>query len=412
MDSPATSPRSDTSARSRTRSATTVVSVSVGEVEESPTLLPPGSPELVWERALVPYSDGISSPLDLEDAGRREQRAIVLDMCYAHLVRRGFGVLELASLRLEESEDIGYQVAEELNLQYEQYIGDSVYLWLQEAKEGARIVRRTTGYLAGAIAWMDLGRRPAIEGIDDPDDSEPPPPKGERQKRLLDEGSLAQAREERLQDLWASKLREELVESKAPVIDKLAGSLDPERAVLLLGGKTRASTLKRYVTIYGRWRIWLRGAKARDPPGSPADLADYLLARGDEPCGRTVPEAILKAVAWMEKVAEFPLEDRATFGRIATAIKDTVVERLSWKAPFTKRAPRYPAAILVRFERIVRNRVVPVGWRIWAWAKLVKTWASLRWSDLQAMISGISALPLKGYIPCSAARRPPGLLDG
>ena len=158
MDSPATSPRSDTSARSRTRSATTVVSVSVGEIEESPTLLPPGSPELVWERALVPYSDGISSPLDLEDAGRREQRAIVLDMCYAHLVRRGFGVLELASLRLEESEDIGYQVAEELNLQYEQYIGDSVYLWLQEAKEGARIVRRTTGYLAGAIAWMDLAR--------------------------------------------------------------------------------------------------------------------------------------------------------------------------------------------------------------------------------------------------------------
>eukprot|EP00439_Symbiodinium_sp_Y106_P020880 s8874_g2.t1 len=62
-----------------------------------------------------------------------------------------FGVLELASLRLEESEDIGYQVAEELNPQYEQYIGDSVYLWLQEAKEGARIVRRTTGYLAGAI---------------------------------------------------------------------------------------------------------------------------------------------------------------------------------------------------------------------------------------------------------------------
>ena len=40
MDSPATSPRSDTSARSRTRSATTVVCVSVGEVEESPTLLP------------------------------------------------------------------------------------------------------------------------------------------------------------------------------------------------------------------------------------------------------------------------------------------------------------------------------------------------------------------------------------
>ena len=37
-------------------------------------------------------------------------------------------------------------MAEELNLQYEQYIGDSVYLWLQEAKEGARIVRGLPGW--------------------------------------------------------------------------------------------------------------------------------------------------------------------------------------------------------------------------------------------------------------------------
>ena len=27
-----------------------------------------------------------------------------------------------------------------------------------------------------------------------------------------------------------------------------------------------------------------------------------------------------------------------------------------------------------------------IGWRIWAWAKLLKVWASLRWSDLQAIM--------------------------
>ena len=27
-----------------------------------------------------------------------------------------------------------------------------------------------------------------------------------------------------------------------------------------------------------------------------------------------------------------------------------------------------------------------IGWRVWAWAKLVKVWGSLRWSDLQAII--------------------------
>ena len=27
-----------------------------------------------------------------------------------------------------------------------------------------------------------------------------------------------------------------------------------------------------------------------------------------------------------------------------------------------------------------------VGWRIWAWIKLVKVWATLRWSDVQAIL--------------------------
>ena len=41
----------------------------------------------------------------------------------------------------------------------------------------------------------------------------------------------------------------------------------------------------------------------RRPPGRPADLVDYLPARRDEPCGRSVPEAVLKSIAWVEKVA-------------------------------------------------------------------------------------------------------------
>ena len=46
------------------------------------------------------------------------------------------------------------------------------------------------------------------------------------------------------------------------------------------------------------------------------------------------------------------------------------------------------AAILARWERIVLDLQVAVGWGIWAWANLLKAWGSLRWSDLQAMISG------------------------
>ena len=36
--------------------------------------------------------------------------------------------------------------------------------------------------------------------------------------------------------------------------------------------------------------------------------------------------------------------------------------------------------------------IATVGWRIWAWAKLVKVCASLRWSDIQAIIPGELAM--------------------
>ena len=82
----------------------------------------------------------------------------------------------------------------------------------------------------------------------------------------------------------------------APVVKTIDDCLDPERAYELLPGKTRSSTLKRYVTMYKRWRLWLQEAKCVDPPGRPADLVDYLMVLRDEPCARTVPDSLLKAI--------------------------------------------------------------------------------------------------------------------
>ena len=63
------------------------------------------------------------------------------------------------------------------------------------------------------------------------------------------------------------KLKQELKDIDAPVLAKLQGSLDPDRAANLLAGRTRASTLKRYLTFYKQWRLWLGEAKLRLPPG-------------------------------------------------------------------------------------------------------------------------------------------------
>ena len=48
--------------------------------------------------------------------------------------------------------------------------------------------------------------------------------------------------------------------------------------------------------------------------------------------------------------------------------------------------PPLPGVCMVLLEALVVNLGQAIGWRIWAWAKLLKVWASLRWSDLQAIM--------------------------
>ena len=81
-------------------------------------------------------------------------------------------------------------------------------------------------------------------------------PGRERNRKLVEDGCIVGGREERLLDIWCRKLQEELLQIDAPIL----GSLDPDRAALLLVGRTRASTLTRYLSYYRQWRLWLAEA--------------------------------------------------------------------------------------------------------------------------------------------------------
>ncbi|CAE7370784.1 unnamed protein product, partial [Symbiodinium sp. KB8] len=143
---------------------------------------------------------------------------------------------------------------------------------------------------------------------------EPPPPKGERNRKLVEDGCIV-------------------------------GSLDPDRAALLLVGKTCASTLKRYLT----------------------DLVDFLLARRDEPCGRGWKGWL----SFRRGAACDPWPPG--LGRY----KDKITEILSEGARLIKRAPRYPVYLLARLEELVLDPGHAIGWRVWAWAKLIKVCSRL-----------------------------------
>ena len=89
------------------------------------------------------------------------------------------------------------------------------------------------------------------------DEVQAKPPPGERRRKLLTESGELQAGNDRLLEVWAGHIHEILKECRAPVLVQLEGSLDPKRAATLLAGSTPATTFKRYLTIYKRWRLWL-----------------------------------------------------------------------------------------------------------------------------------------------------------
>ena len=78
-------------------------------------------------------------------------------------------------------------------------------------------------------------------------------------------------REQSLLDVGCVRLREELVGCQEPVLATLQASLDPNRAIGMLAGRTRVTTLNRHFTVFQQWRLCLLKAKQISPPGRPAD---------------------------------------------------------------------------------------------------------------------------------------------
>ena len=155
------------------------------------------------------------------------------------------------------------QLAEELAIPMGDWLEDALYCWLQEAQQEAKLHRRVRGYFSDDLTWMTL-MPPRVLPTDEGAGRGPryapelPPPQGERNRKLIADGCIVAAREERLLDIWCRRLQEELL-TIAPVLAALKGSLDPGWAAQLLVGRTRATALKRYVGYYRQWRLWLRG---------------------------------------------------------------------------------------------------------------------------------------------------------
>ena len=184
--------------------------------------------------------------------------------CFAYLESQGIGPLEQATMSLEDTTAIAKQVAFEMNIPYGSYLDEAVETWLQGAKEDRDLLQRARGVYGSDLEWHLL--QPSGSSSSATEKAIPKPDPEERPTRVRGPVMGSTDRDQRLQDIWCSRLREELQGCKAPVLATLESSLDPNRAIAMLAGRTRVTTLKRYVTVFQQSWLWLLEAKQLVPP--------------------------------------------------------------------------------------------------------------------------------------------------
>ena len=209
-----------------------------------------------------------------------------------------------------------------------------------------------------------------------------PRPLGIKHRSEVDQSEARERREQVQREKWARELYLELCRMNSPILANIEHCIGPDRIHLAIAGKTRTSTLKRYVKCWQDWQRWKDSAWGESVKVHPSMFCEYLFMRFDEPCGPTIPGLICKAVHWFGKLAGL-VEDAVTDDRLVLQVRDYIVEQLSKDGPPPRRAPRYPVVLLEAMERTVLNESAVLGLRIMAWVKLVKVWGSLRFNDIQ-----------------------------
>ena len=143
----------------------------------------------------------------------------------------------------------------------------------------------------------------------------------------------------------------------------------------------RASTLRAHVRMGMRMREFTTGCLDSDWFKGTGDLMDYIAGRLEEPCGKSIPVSIVAAVRFLEASAEVPMDRRLSEDPVLQNFMAEITKSAWWAARTRTSANRLLVAIVLCWEFLVTNENEKTYVRVFAWFKLVKLWAMLRWND-------------------------------
>ena len=217
---------------------------------------------------------------------------------------------------------------------------------------------------------------------------------------------LRELAEKQERDRWVKEIRDIVKAAKLPVAQR---SSDDALLIRVAKGR-RANTLRKRVKTWMKASRWLDAVFGEQWPASPECFAEFLEAMVEEPCARSFPEAVFKALMFLEYAGEVPEADQLCRApAIKNALEEANLRLQSVELKPSRKALVIPVSIVIAWEQHVCDESKPNYHRVYAWFRLTKLWTGMRFDDTRGVPNRtleLSDTCLKGVIHRSKTSGP------
>ena len=187
---------------------------------------------------------------------------------------------------------------------------------------------------------------------------------------------------EEVRNTLAIKLWKIIELCEFPASRMVQASIAPERVLLRFAGGKRTGTLRNKLREFSTLNKWCLAIFEVQWPTSEIQVIDYLLERGDEPCGFSVPGSILGMISFLEETGAVNADQRLGKSEVIRAVaNDLRLELMAAKPKATRKAHPLLVSQIANWELRVCDGSFFNVYRVMIFCKLIKMWAALRTSD-------------------------------
>ena len=184
---------------------------------------------------------------------------------------------------------------------------------------------------------------------------------------------------------WRASLSDFLRELGMPVVQQVLLSSNPDNALANALGTVRSASLRKHFREARRIKAYSKATSDSNWPQHVGVILSYLEERRCEPCGPSVPGAILQSLAFIEKVGGVAVSDRLSELPVVRNTVNQLTMDLQHGAPPKHQAPALPLAIVAALEVTVCDAAAGQYTRGFAFYKLLKLWAAGQHSDFEGL---------------------------